>query len=90
MCKDLGVHGLELIDKISRKKNGETVNILTHCNAGWLAFVDHGSATSPIYAAFDQGIDIHVWVDETRPRNQGSRLTAWELGDMAFLIYCSR
>lgn len=81
MCKDLGVHGLELIDKISRKKNGKTVNILTHCNAGWLAFVDHGSATSPIYAAFDQGIDIHVWVDETRPRNQGSRLTAWELGE---------
>jgi len=56
------------------------VNILTHCNAGWLAFVDYGSATSPVYAAFDKGIKIHVWVDETRPRNQGASLTAWELG----------
>jgi len=56
------------------------VNILTHCNAGWLAFVDHGSATAPIYAAHDRGLAVHVWVDETRPRNQGARLTAWELG----------
>ncbi len=56
------------------------MNILTHCNAGWLAFVDHGSATAPIYAAHDAGIPVHVWVDETRPRNQGARLTAWELG----------
>ncbi len=56
------------------------MNVLTHCNAGWLAFVDYGSATAPIYAAFDKGIKIHVWVDETRPRNQGARLTAWELG----------
>ncbi|MEO0949259.1 MAG: s-methyl-5-thioribose-1-phosphate isomerase, partial [Cyanobacteria bacterium J06641_5] len=56
------------------------VNILTHCNAGWLAFVDFGSATAPIYAAHDRGIPVHVWVDETRPRNQGARLTAWELG----------
>ena len=79
-CKRLGEHGLKIIEEISKKKNGETVNILTHCNAGWLAFVDYGSATAPIYAAFDKGIKIHVWVDETRPRNQGARLTAWELG----------
>ncbi len=75
----IGEHGLELIREISKKKNGATVHILTHCNAGWLAFVDYGSATAPIYAAFDQGIDVHVWVDETRPRNQGARLTSWEL-----------
>lgn len=80
-CKNIGEHGLSLIDEISQQKSGGTVNVLTHCNAGWLAFVDHGSATSPIYAAFDKGIDIHVWVDETRPRNQGARLTAWELGE---------
>ena len=79
-CRRIGEHGLKIIEEISKKKNGETVNILTHCNAGWLAFVDYGSATSPIYAAFDKGIKIHVWVDETRPRNQGSTLTAWELG----------
>jgi len=79
MCKKIGEHGLGLIEKISQKKNGETVNILTHCNAGWLAFVDYGSATSPIYLAHDSGIKLHVWVDETRPRNQGARLTSWEL-----------
>lgn len=79
MCRKLGAHGLKLIESISRKRKGETVNILTHCNAGWLAFVDYGSATSPIYQAHDAGIDVHVWVDETRPRNQGARLTAWEL-----------
>jgi methylthioribose-1-phosphate isomerase len=78
-CRKLGSHGLEIIREISKQKNGETVNILTHCNAGWLAFVDYGSATAPIYAARDAGIDIHVWVDETRPWNQGARLTAWEL-----------
>jgi len=78
-CQDLGQHGLRLLNDIASKKDGP-VNVLTHCNAGWLAFVDHGSATAPIYAAFDAGIDIHVWVDETRPRNQGARLTAWELG----------
>jgi len=78
-CRKIGQHGLELIKKVSERKNGAQVNILTHCNAGWLAFVDHGSATSPIYAAHDIGIDVHVWVDETRPRNQGARLTAWEL-----------
>lgn len=79
-CQSIGQHGLELINKISRAKNGRTVNILTHCNAGWLAFVDYGSATAPIYAAHDAGLGVHVWVDETRPRNQGASLTAWELG----------
>ena len=78
-CKQIGLHGVEIIKKISDKKNGDCVNILTHCNAGWLAFVDYGSALSPVYSAFDQGIDVHVWVDETRPRNQGASLTAWEL-----------
>ena len=78
-CRRIGRHGLTLIEEISRKKKGRPVNILTHCNAGWLAFVDFGSATSPIYAARDAGIPVHVWVDETRPWNQGSRLTAWEL-----------
>ncbi|MFL6540758.1 MAG: S-methyl-5-thioribose-1-phosphate isomerase, partial [Chthoniobacterales bacterium] len=73
-------HGIELIRDISARKNGAPVNVLTHCNAGWLAFVDYGSATSPIYAAHDAGVPVHVWVDETRPRNQGSKLTAWELG----------
>lgn len=80
-CRKIGEHGFEIISEISRRKNGRTVNILTHCNAGWLAFVDYGTATAPIYAAFDKGIDIHVWVDETRPRNQGASLTAWELGN---------
>ena len=80
-CRLIGTHGLELIRGISRKKNGAAVNVLTHCNAGWLAFVDHGSATAPIYAAHDSGLAVHVWVDETRPRNQGAKLTAWELGE---------
>jgi methylthioribose-1-phosphate isomerase len=79
-CRRLGEHGATIIEEISQRKNGEPVNILTHCNAGWLAFVDYGSATAPIYAAHDKGIPVHVWVDETRPRNQGARLTAWELG----------
>jgi methylthioribose-1-phosphate isomerase len=79
-CKKIGEHGLTLIDEICRRKNGDTVNVLTHCNAGWLACVEYGTATAPIYAAFDRSIDIHVWVDETRPLNQGARLTAWELG----------
>ncbi len=78
-CRRIGEHGLKIIEEISGKKNGAPVNILTHCNAGWLAFVDHGSATAPIYAARDAGLPVHVWVDETRPWNQGSRLTAWEL-----------
>lgn len=80
-CRKIGEFGLRLIEEIQLKKKGERINILTHCNAGWLAFVDYGTATSPIYAAFDKGIDIHIWVDETRPRNQGARLTAWELSE---------
>ena len=79
-CRRIGQHGKSILQELSRRKGGEPVNILTHCNAGWLAFVDFGSATAPIYAAHDEGIAVHVWVDETRPRNQGARLTAWELG----------
>ncbi len=80
-CRRIGLHGFELIQQIANEKNGGPVNVLTHCNAGWLAFVDYGSATAPIYAAHDRGLPVHVWVDETRPRNQGSKLTAWELGE---------
>ena len=77
----IGRHGLEIIKKIAASKpSGEAVNILTHCNAGWLATVDWGTATAPIYMAHNAGIPLHVWVDETRPRNQGASLTAWELG----------
>jgi methylthioribose-1-phosphate isomerase len=77
-CRRIGEHGLPLIEKIfNRKKN--TVNILTHCNAGRLACIDYGTATAPLYLAHEQGIPVHVWIDETRPRNQGARLTAWEL-----------
>ena len=77
----IGQHGLALIEAIvATKKPGERVNVLTHCNAGWLATVDWGTATAPIYLAHDRGHPIHVWVDETRPRNQGASLTAWELG----------
>lgn len=78
-CKAIGEHGLSIIEALSQKKNGGVVNILTHCNAGWLAFTDYGSALSPIYLAHQKGIKVHVWVDETRPRNQGAMLTAWEL-----------
>ncbi len=78
-CRAIGEHGLELLSQM-HQRSGRPINVLTHCNAGWLAFVDHGTATAPIYAAHDAGIPIHVWVDETRPRNQGARLTAWELG----------
>jgi methylthioribose-1-phosphate isomerase len=78
-CRQIGQHGLGLIKKLAASKPGKTINILTHCNAGWLAFVDHGSALSPIFAAHDAGFPVHVWVDETRPRNQGASLTAWEL-----------
>ncbi|MEN8141199.1 MAG: S-methyl-5-thioribose-1-phosphate isomerase [Thermodesulfobacteriota bacterium] len=78
-CRRIGEHGLGLIREISAAKGGGVVNILTHCNAGWLAFVDYGSATAPIYAAREAGIDVHVWVGETRPWLQGARLTAWEL-----------
>src|SRR6202790_1271420 len=77
----IGRNGLPLIEAIAaRKKPGERVNVLTHCNAGWLATVDVGTATAPIYLAHDKGLPLHVWVDETRPRNQGASLTAWELG----------
>lgn len=77
----MGRYGHALIAAVAaRKKRGERVNILTHCNAGWLAAVDVGTATAPIYAAHDDGLPVHVWVDETRPRNQGAALTAWELG----------
>jgi methylthioribose-1-phosphate isomerase len=76
----IGRHGLPLIEAIAAQKGGECVNLLTHCNAGWLATVDVGTATAPIYLAHDRGLPLHVWVDETRPRNQGASLTAWELG----------
>ena len=80
-CKMIGINGLALIEDISIKKSGEPVNILTHCNAGWLACVDYGTALAPVFAAHEKGIPLHVWVDETRPRNQGSLLTTWELGN---------
>jgi methylthioribose-1-phosphate isomerase len=80
ICSNIGEHGAKLIQEISERKTRNTVNILTHCNAGWLATVDWGTALAPIYKAHDAGIDVHVWVDETRPRNQGASLTAWELG----------
>jgi methylthioribose-1-phosphate isomerase len=76
----IGEHGLKLIEAIAAKKPGRVVNVLTHCNAGWIATVDWGTALSPLYMAHDRGLAIHVWVDETRPRNQGAALTAWELG----------
>ncbi len=80
-CRRIGEHGLALIREIAAKKRpGERVDILTHCNAGWLACVDWGTATAPIYMAHDAGVPVHVWVDETRPRNQGAALTAYELG----------
>ncbi|HZD88881.1 MAG TPA: S-methyl-5-thioribose-1-phosphate isomerase [Pseudolabrys sp.] len=75
----IGRNGLKLIEAIAAKKNGARVNVLTHCNAGWLATVDWGTATAPIYMAHDSGIPVHVFADETRPRNQGASLTAWEL-----------
>lgn len=81
ICQSIGRHGLKLIQEIAQKKPaGEPVNILTHCNAGWLATVDWGTATAPMYMAFEEGIPVHIWADETRPRNQGASLTAWELG----------
>ncbi len=81
MSRQIGEHGLKLIREISDRKGGAPVNILTHCNAGWIACIDYGTATAPIYLAKEQGIPVHVWVDETRPRNQGARLTAWELSE---------
>jgi methylthioribose-1-phosphate isomerase len=77
-CREIGEHGVQVIEELHRKTARE-VRILTHCNAGWLACVDYGTATAPIYLAHDRGIPVHVWVDETRPRNQGARLTAFEL-----------
>jgi methylthioribose-1-phosphate isomerase len=87
-CRAIGEHGADLIAEAARRKAGDAVNILTHCNAGWLAAVDWGTALAPIYVAQERGIDVHVWVDETRPRNQGSALTAFELGqqDIAHTI----
>ena len=79
-CEAIGRHGLALIEEAAERKGGERVNVLTHCNAGWLATVDWGTALAPIYMAHDKGIGVHVWADETRPRNQGTALTAWELG----------
>lgn len=81
ICRQIGEFGLRLIEVVAKRKKGKPVNILTHCNAGWLACVDWGTATSTIYQAHAQGIPLHVWVDETRPRNQGASLTAWELGE---------
>ncbi len=80
MSMSIGEHGLKIIRELSQKKKGAKLNILTHCNAGWLATVDYGTALAPIYMAHDAGIPLHVWVDETRPRNQGASLTAFELG----------
>ena len=79
-CKKIGLNGLKIIEDIASKKK-DTVNILTHCNAGWLATIDWGTATSPIYHAHQKGIKVHVWVDETRPRNQGANLTSYELNE---------
>jgi methylthioribose-1-phosphate isomerase len=79
-CRRIGEHGADLIVAAAARKGGEPVNILTHCNAGWLATVDWGTALAPIYVAQERGIPMHVWVDETRPRNQGAALTAFELG----------
>ena len=79
-CKEIGINGLKIIEDIYNRKN-ETVNILTHCNAGWLATINWGTATSPIYHAHKKGIPVHIWVDETRPRNQGANLTSYELNE---------
>ncbi len=80
ICRSIGAHGLPLIKDVAARKDGAPVQILTHCNAGWIATVDWGTALAPIYMAHDEGLPVHVWVDETRPRNQGAALTAWELG----------
>ena len=79
-CENIGLNGLKIIEEIYNKKK-DTVNILTHCNAGWLATINWGTATSPIYHAHKKGIKVHVWVDETRPRNQGANLTSYELNE---------
>ncbi len=80
-CAAIGRHGVELIRKVAESRSAGPVHVLTHCNAGMLATFDYGTALAPIYMAFEEGIDVHVWVDETRPLDQGSRLTAWELAD---------
>src|SRR5262249_58810541 len=79
ICEAIGSNGLGLFRDIAARKPGKTLNVLTPCNAGWLATVDWGTALAPIFMAHDAGMDVHVWVDETRPRNQGAGLTAWEL-----------
>ena len=81
-CRRIGEKGLPLIEELARVHPGRPVNVLTHCNAGWLACVEYGTATAPIYAAVERGLPVHVWVDETRPLNQGARLTAWELAEV--------
>ncbi|HJX63047.1 MAG TPA: S-methyl-5-thioribose-1-phosphate isomerase [Polyangia bacterium] len=80
LCSAIGEHGQRIIEAIAKRKGSSPVNVLTHCNAGWLATVDWGTALAPVYKAHDAGIAVHVWVEETRPRNQGASLTAWELG----------
>jgi methylthioribose-1-phosphate isomerase len=80
LCSAIGEHGKRIIEEIAKRKGSGPVNVLTHCNAGWLATVDWGTALAPVYKAHDAGIPVHVWVEETRPRNQGASLTAWELG----------
>lgn len=89
-CRAIGEHGVALIEEISRQKNGAPVNVLTHCNAGWLAFVDYGSATSPIYGAHDAGLPVHVWVDETRPRTRARSSRHGNSGSMECLTPSSR
>ena len=81
ICRDIGLHGLSLIETIHHSNERRPVQILTHCNAGRMATIEWGTATSPIYHAHERGIPLHIWVDETRPRNQGARITAWELGE---------
>jgi len=78
-CLGIGMHGVKILEEIYKNKNGSAINILTHCNAGWLACVDYGTVTAPVYMARDKGIPVNVWVSETRPRNQGARLTCFEL-----------
>ncbi|MBN2573453.1 MAG: S-methyl-5-thioribose-1-phosphate isomerase [Deltaproteobacteria bacterium] len=79
-CASIGEYGKQILGELAKQHPGRPINVLTHCNAGWLATVDYGTALAPIYKAHDAGIAVHVWVDETRPRNQGASLTAWELG----------
>jgi methylthioribose-1-phosphate isomerase len=81
-CRSIGITGAQILSLMLKKNKGNTINILTHCNAGWLACIDYGTATSPVYTAVELGIPVHVWVEETRPRNQGARLTAYELKHM--------